>query len=94
MKASTTKKNSSGGGSSEKPTDPDKPVDPDDPDKPVDPDKPDDPEKPTEPGIHRATNDDSNKKELSKYTWLIIPLAILGLFVVIIIVNLVGKAKK
>ena len=96
LKASSVKKNSSGS-PSEKPSNPDNPDDPvdsDDPDDPEDPDDPGEVEKPSNPGIHRTTVEDPNAEEKAKYIWIIIPLAILGFLVVIIIVNLVTKAKK
>lgn len=96
LKVSSTKKNSSGGKTPSNPgeKDPDNPDDPDDPDYPDDPDDPEKPDEPIEPGISKSTEIDPKAKERAKYSWIVIPLAILGFFIIIIFVNLVSKSKK
>ena len=94
LKASSIKKNSSGGKQSGKPSNPSDPDDPDDSEEPDDPEEVEEPENPVEPGIHRSTNVDPEKERIAKYTWIVIPIAIVGFLVIIMFVNLVSKAKK
>ena len=89
LKASSVKKNSSGT-PSDKPSNPEDPEDPDDPEDPEEPEKP---AEPIEPGIHKTTKVDPEAEKNAKFTWIIIPLAIVG-FLIIIFVNLVFKGKK